>query len=106
MTTVRWLDEALLEAEETARYYAEIDIDLGDDLWSQVRTQIALCDRFPRAGVRVERVADVDVRRFLTDRFPYAVVLARLEDELVVIALHHQHRRPGDWKRRLAKVLR
>ena len=106
MPTIRWLDEALLEAEETARYYAEIDIDLGGDLWSQVRKQIALYDRFPGAGVRVERVADVDVRRFLTNRFPYAVVLARLEDELVVIALHHQHRKPGYWKRRLAKVLR
>lgn len=48
----------------------------------------------------------MDVRRFLTDRFPYAVVLARLEDDLVVIALHHQHRKPGYWKRRLAKVRR
>ena len=55
MTTVRWLDEALLEAEETARYYAEIDLELGEDLWSPVRKQIALYDRFPGAGVRVER---------------------------------------------------
>ena len=39
MLTVRWLDEAQLEAEETARYYAEIDLDLAKDLWSQVRKQ-------------------------------------------------------------------
>ena len=67
---------------------------------------MTLYDRFPGAGVSVERVADVDVRRFLTDRFPYVVVLARLEDELIVIALHHQHREPGYWKPRLAKALR
>ena len=42
MLTVRWLDEALLEAEDTARYYAEIDLDLGADLWSQIRKQMTL----------------------------------------------------------------
>ena len=104
MLTVRWLDEALLEAEETARYYAEIDLDLAEDLWAQIRRQMSLYERLPGAGVHVERVADVDVRRFLTDRFPYAVVLARLADELVVIAVHHQRRKPGYWKPRLAKV--
>ena len=106
MLRVRWLDEALLEAEEAARHYAEIDSALGEDLWSQVRKQMTLCEGFPGAGARVGRVADIDVRRFLTDRFPYAVVLARLQDELIVIALHHQHRKPGYWKPRLAKVIR
>ena len=33
-------------------------------------------------------------------------ILAQLgaDDELVIVALHHQHRKPGYWRPRLAKV--
>jgi hypothetical protein len=42
----------------------------------------------------------------LIDRFEYAIVFALLEGEIVVVAVHHQHRRPGYWKPRLASVRR
>jgi hypothetical protein len=40
----------------------------------------------------------------LFERFEYALVYALLEHELLIVAVHHQHRRPGYWRRRLAKV--
>jgi hypothetical protein len=37
-------------------------------------------------------------------RFPYAVYIAYLPLELVVVAVAHQHRKPGYWRKRLARV--
>ena len=104
MLSVRWIEEALLEAEEAARHYAEVDLDLGSDWWERLRAQLTLADSFRGAGKRVARVAGADVKRYLFERFPYAVVLVRHEHEFVVVAIHHQRRKPGYWKPRLAKV--
>jgi hypothetical protein len=47
-----------------------------------------------------------EVRRFLLGRFPYAVYIAYLPLELLIVAVAHQHRKPGYWRKRLAKAKR
>jgi hypothetical protein len=37
-------------------------------------------------------------------RFPYLVIYAPLPDELLVLAVGHQHRKPGYWRERLAAL--
>lgn len=106
MLPVRWIEEALLEAEQAAGHYTGIDLELGNDWWAKLRAQLALADGFPGAGKRVARVQNADVKRYLFERFPYAIVLVRFTDELVVVAVHHQRRKPGYWKPRLVKVRR
>jgi hypothetical protein len=44
------------------------------------------------------------VRRCLLARFPYLVIYAPLPGELLVLAVGHQHRRPGYWRERLAEL--
>ena len=37
-------------------------------------------------------------RRLVSRRFPYAVVYRIVGDEVQVVAVMHQHRRPGYWR--------
>lgn len=102
----RWLKEARLEAADSARFYRDIDSELGASLIADLRERISYAAQFPEAGARVPRTKDVHVRRLLLERFRYAVVFALLDAELVIVAVHHQRRKPGYWKPRLAKVQR
>ena len=68
----------------------------------------------PRAAVEVEEAAEwyehqraglgrdlvLDVRRVRVRRFPYQVVYVTLDDDIVVIAVAHDRRRPGYWASR------
>ncbi|MEW6114544.1 MAG: type II toxin-antitoxin system RelE/ParE family toxin [Thermodesulfobacteriota bacterium] len=39
-------------------------------------------------------------RRLLVRRFPYAVVYEVLPDSVLIVAVAHQRRKPGYWRRR------
>lgn len=101
---VRWLKEARVETADSARFYRERDPDLGAALVAEVQARIDHALRFPEASTRVPRTPGFHVRRLLFERFEYALVFVLLEDELVIVAVHHQHRRPGYWRPRLASV--
>jgi len=45
---------------------------------------------------------DLEIRRALLPRFPYAVVFMTLPVEVRVLALPHVRRRPDDWGNRIA----
>jgi hypothetical protein len=68
------------------------------------RLEFAQC--FPHAATQITQIRSHVVRRFLLDRFPFALVVVVREHDLVVVAFHHQRRKPGYWKPRLAKVRR
>jgi toxin ParE1/3/4 len=40
-------------------------------------------------------------RRFVLQRFPFAIVYRERETDIQVLAIAHGHRRPGYWKDRL-----
>lgn len=103
---IRWLPDARLEMAESVRFYREQAPDLGIALVAEVRGRLDFALRFPEGGTRVPRTKDFHVRSLLLDRFEYVIVYALLDDELLIVAVHHQHRRPGYWKRRLAKTIR
>ena len=52
----------------------------------------ALPDQFPEVGK--------GVRRALLRHFPYATYFVRREESAIIIAVLHQHQRPGGWKPR------
>lgn len=45
-----------------------------------------------------------DMRRCLLTRFPYLVIYALLPGELLVLAVGHQHRKPGYWRERAGLI--
>lgn len=45
--------------------------------------------------------ADLEIRRALMVRYPYALVFFELKDEIRIIAVAHDKRRPNYWLYRL-----
>jgi plasmid stabilization system protein ParE len=87
------------DLKEAASYYESQTQSLGDDFIDKVH---ALCERlvvFPQSGsLKTKNVRVARVHRFPYDVF-YAVEASR--DRIFVLAISHQHRKPGLWKSRL-----
>jgi plasmid stabilization system protein ParE len=88
--------DAEADVAGTRSWYAREDPQLGTAFaleFSRTVDRIgALPDQFPAVGQ--------DVRRALLHRFPYACYFVRRADQAVVVAVLHQHRKPGGWKHR------
>lgn len=85
------------DVEKARAWYAREDQRLGlrfaQEFSRTVDRIAALADQFPEVGR--------GVRRALLHRFPYATYFIRREDVAIVIAVLHQHQRPGGWKPRV-----
>ncbi len=42
-----------------------------------------------------------DIRRCRTHRFPYGIIYAIEQDEVLIISVMHLHRHPDSWRRNL-----
>jgi plasmid stabilization system protein ParE len=99
---VRFEDEAEAEYRAAARWYDERRIGLGLDFLNAVDATIDHIVRSPHAGAPVKRLArDLEVRRAPVKRFPYHVVYLEFDSTIHVLAVAHDRRKPGYWKRRL-----
>jgi plasmid stabilization system protein ParE len=53
---------------------------------------------WPASGTKVEGLAEaLDVRRAPVSRYPYHLAYLVAEDEIHVLAVTHDHRRPTYW---------
>jgi plasmid stabilization system protein ParE len=85
------------EVLESARFYERRTEGLGWRFLRVVRDAEARIAQNPNAFP----VLDAEIRRCVLPGFPY-VLLFRIGDErAVVVAVAHQSRRPGYWRRRL-----
>lgn len=88
--------EADAELEEAAVFYESRLAGLGKSFAAEVERTIALVREFPEAGSQV----GTRRRRVLVARFPYSIVYRQDPDAVVIVAVAHQRRRPGYWRRR------
>lgn len=88
--------EALAEMAEAARFYENRAPGLGRQFVEEVVVVIRSAVENPEAGTTEEP----PYRRMLCRRFPFAVVYRWTDDELRILAVAHQRRRPGYWKER------
>ena len=96
MTPVVVRQRAEADVERARTWYAR-EGEQGGLRFVQEFTRIvdrigALPDQFPEVGQ--------GVRRALLHRFPYTTYFVRRRDVAIVIAVLHQHRRPGAWTTR------
>lgn len=88
---------AATELREAAKFYAErADQALGLALIAEFERALSFLSINPELGA----VWRGSARRFPLRRFPYNLVYQIKPDELRVIALAHQRRRPSYWKNR------
>jgi plasmid stabilization system protein ParE len=88
--------EAEAELEDASLFYESRMPGLGRFFAAEVERTIALIREFPDAG----SPAVLPRRRVNVTRFPYSVVYRHDPDFVVILAVAHQRRRPGYWKRR------
>ena len=89
--------EADRELTESARYYGrEGGTELGRAFIEEYERVLALVCARPGIGVRWGKGR----RRFPMRKFPYSVIYYVRGEELRVVALAHQRRRPEYWSGR------
>lgn len=75
---------------------------LGLEFLDAVDATIDQIARLPHAGAPLSRLApELLVRRAPVKRFPYHVVYLEAESTIRILAVAHERRKPGYWKKRL-----
>jgi hypothetical protein len=96
------LEEAAEEAIEAAAWYERERAGLGVEFSDAVDTAIDLLeDEIVPLTIMLGAAGARGARRLVLKRFPYDVVVSVLPEEIVVVAVAHQSRRPGYWRDRL-----
>jgi plasmid stabilization system protein ParE len=88
--------EAQADIREAARWYEDRESGLGLRFLREIRTSLQHINNNPLMFSIIED----DVRRALLHKFPYSIYFLNEQDAAAVIAVLHQHRRPGAWKPR------
>ncbi len=98
---IRFLDEAIEELDDAAAWYQSQRDGLGLTFLAAVDRAVDSIERWPRTGPLAEQVAEhLEVRRAPIARFPYYLAYMATNDVLFVLAVAHEHRRPGYWSGR------
>jgi toxin ParE1/3/4 len=98
----RVIPEANAEAASAAAWYEDQRAGLGDDFLGEVQAAYERIQANPNLIPRMERYRGPHLfRRCLLSRFPYHAVFACSDEELVVIAIAHNRRKPFYWLNRL-----
>jgi plasmid stabilization system protein ParE len=89
--------EAEVEIAEAASWYETRSPGLGLEFLRAVELSLGVIQRNPYEHQAVFR----DVRRAAVKRFPYGLMYAATEQEVIVVACIHGRRNPNRWKGRV-----
>lgn len=88
---------AKAELRKSRRWYDKRQQGLGLDLLDDVEAALTRIDRDPLIG---PRVLGTPFRFHRTRRFRFVIYYLELVDHICVMAIAHERRRPGYWRRR------
>lgn len=94
---LKYHPKARIELNEAADYYEKRRRGLGWEFLAEVQFAIRRILDFPDAW----QPLSANTRRCLTNRFPFGLIYQVKKDEVRIIAIAHQKRRPGYWQRRV-----
>jgi plasmid stabilization system protein ParE len=97
--TIRFVDAAEAELDEVIRYYEGEASGLGVEFLGEVMAALNRIAAFPEAW----QVLLPEIRRCRLKRFPYGVIYSKANDDLIVLAVAHLHRKPENWRERLLR---
>jgi plasmid stabilization system protein ParE len=85
------------ELTEAVRYYDGKAAGLGDRFLAEVKLASRSIEQYPEIAPAIE----YGVRAKGLSRFPYSLMYVIDEDEIFIVAVAHQSRRPAYWADRL-----
>jgi plasmid stabilization system protein ParE len=89
--------EAEQDLAEAFRWYEDRRAGLGVDFFREVDAVLAAISDHPKSV----QVIYQNVRRALTQRFPYGIFFVLEKTQITVIAVFHAKRDPNSWQRRI-----
>ena len=95
MDNYRLIESAAIELAEAVAFYEDYTSRLGTTFLDEFERALALILEMPQAWSPVDK----EIRRFLLRRFPYSIFYSIEPDEIVVLSVFHQHRKPISWRR-------
>jgi len=93
----RFLLPARQELGETVRYYNTQLPRFGEEFRDEARETVRRIKELPEAW----HALGGSIRRCQRRRFPYGIIYEASEDEIVIIAIAHLHRKPDYWRSRV-----
>jgi toxin ParE1/3/4 len=96
VTLYRYLPSAREELNEAVAFYEASVLGLGEAFLDDVERAIETIRESPGIGASAGR----RFRKTILRRFPFIIVYAHRDEEIVIVAIAHQRRRPGYWRRR------
>ena len=94
---VHYHEEARDELEEATLYYEGQREGLGEEFAQEVERTVQRVLDNPEAWSKLSKT----VRCCRTKRFPYGILYTIRENDILIVAVMHLHRKPGYWKDRL-----
>lgn len=102
MKPIRLAPEAARELDEAAAWYESRQSGLARRFLDEFDALLPEIRLHPAAFPCLEDMpADLEIRRALMVRFPYALVFLEWQDKVRIVAVAHCKRRPGYWLYRL-----
>jgi len=95
--SVRLLESAQVELDDAIAWYASQAPGLGDAFLIETLKTLKLIEQYPKAWHPLTQ----QVRRCRLRRFPCSVIYAQEGSDFLVLAVAHQHRKPGYWRTRM-----
>ncbi len=89
--------EALLEADEAAKFYEESQEGLGNRFIESLTDAVNRIRRNPSLYQKIYK----NIRKCRMLRFPYGVIFRAQKNRVEIIAVMHLKRKPGYWKSRI-----
>ena len=81
------------EFNEAREFYEIEQAGLGARFKKEIKNAILRIKQFPFAWT-IERG---EVRHYLVHKFPYKILYSIQQDNIVILAFAHQHRKPNYW---------
>ncbi len=97
MTGYRFLLPAEEEMTEASLFYEAASAGLGEEFLDDVQRVIGILREHPELGQLIES----ELRLATLRRFPFSLIYSFRMDEIIIIAVAHQKRRPGYWNDRI-----
>lgn len=94
---IELLEVARTELEEAIWFYELEQSGLGQRFKKEVRHALRRMKQYPQA-CPIERG---DIRKCFVHTFPYTIFYSIQGQTIVVVAIAHQHRKPGYWADRI-----
>jgi toxin ParE1/3/4 len=102
MTDLPFHPEATIELVSAGRSIERTRPGHGQLFFHEIDAQVGRAQALLQSGAPLPGFEpSYDVRRFGLARFPYGLIVAMVRGVRTVVAVAHDHRRPGYWRDRL-----